>query len=284
MEKITFYQYQDKVLEIYSKVTKYFEYIGISWWVHSGTLLGIKRHNNDMIPWDDDIDLMVKTTDWKNNYESTKVFADSENLFYFDLWLKEYDIPTYTKFAQFLSKDTYEVEIENNRSVILRPFVDVFFACPSDTFSPKEWIKYSKKWPLNWIYSSRFDKYPFAENNKFVKNLINLLTYPIGFILNESKNNNYLYSPYNNNKEGKLYRRVDYWSYRNIEYDLSDGLVNGNIRGFKAIYNKNWKKELEESYGVNWESEIKGKRHFENKTRNKFNKYRDAVMEEINNV
>ena len=70
MKTITVIEYKEKVLKLYEEVYKILEEELVPWWVHSGTLLGIKRHNSQMIPWDDDIDIMVPANIWKEKLGS----------------------------------------------------------------------------------------------------------------------------------------------------------------------------------------------------------------------
>jgi phosphorylcholine metabolism protein LicD len=49
----------DKLIEMLPITIKYLDEEGIKWVLYSGNLLGMYRHNNSFIPWDDDIDLVI---------------------------------------------------------------------------------------------------------------------------------------------------------------------------------------------------------------------------------
>ncbi len=53
----------DKLIEMLPITIKYLDEEGIKWVLYSGNLLGMYRHNNSFIPWDDDIDLVILKED-----------------------------------------------------------------------------------------------------------------------------------------------------------------------------------------------------------------------------
>lgn len=63
-------EYQNELLDVYKYVLKIFGKYGIKPIAHSGTLLGIVRHNKDFIPWDDDMDILVPYDKIYKNYEN----------------------------------------------------------------------------------------------------------------------------------------------------------------------------------------------------------------------
>lgn len=76
----------DKIYKLLNYTHKLFKQKNIKYWATGGTLLGIRRHQN-MIPWDDDIDISlfntpqniknldsIKSELKKNNYGLTKTF------------------------------------------------------------------------------------------------------------------------------------------------------------------------------------------------------------------
>jgi len=53
----------DKLIDMLPITIKYLDEEGIKWVLYSGNLLGMYRHNNSFIPWDDDIDLLLLKED-----------------------------------------------------------------------------------------------------------------------------------------------------------------------------------------------------------------------------
>lgn len=281
METITFDEYQKKVIDLFKNISEFLNYHKINWWVHSGTLLAVKRNNRLILPWDDDIDIMVPYFQWKVIKNELKTFCDKNNLVLFDLLDEHINYLSYTPFSQIYSTQSFKVILDSGEIVNLYPFVDIFFAVNNATYSSKEWVKYSRTFPLKWLYSNNYDKYPYSENNNFVKKLMNFISYPISFFLNEGKISRFLFKPYLN-CEGRYLRRADYWSDRDIIYDLENSFNEEIIYGIKIFANKDWEKELIESYGIYWKKEIIQKMHFQQKEKNIYNKYRNEYLKQLN--
>jgi len=55
--------FHDKLIEMLPITIKYLDEEGIKWILYGGNLLGMYRHNNSFIPWDDDIDLIILKED-----------------------------------------------------------------------------------------------------------------------------------------------------------------------------------------------------------------------------
>ena len=53
----------DKLIQMLPITIKYLDEEGIKWILYSGNLLGMYRHKNSFIPWDDDIDLAILKED-----------------------------------------------------------------------------------------------------------------------------------------------------------------------------------------------------------------------------
>lgn len=53
----------NKLIEMLPITIKYLDEEGIKWFLYSGNLLGMYRHNNSFVPWDDDIDLGILKED-----------------------------------------------------------------------------------------------------------------------------------------------------------------------------------------------------------------------------
>ena len=61
-----YYTNKDKIWrlkKLFKDAVEVFDEIKIEYWLDGGTLLGYKRHNGGMIPWDDDIDIGILEED-----------------------------------------------------------------------------------------------------------------------------------------------------------------------------------------------------------------------------
>lgn len=68
LERNTFLKaYQSKLKEVFKRFIDFLDAHDIPWWTSGGTTLGAIRHR-DMIPWDDDIDMLMKKSDIEKLY------------------------------------------------------------------------------------------------------------------------------------------------------------------------------------------------------------------------
>lgn len=264
IETITFKEFQDKVLDLYEEVYEMLESKGIKWWVHSGALLGMMRHNGQLIPWDDDIDIMTTSRDWENNLDSIQDWVNSKDYTLIDFKNIHKDVRADIKFAKIVSNETYYVksgkQVSDGES---RPFIDIFFACPSKTFrGNRGWKKYERLAKMEWIVRPGFKRFTMETKKPKLTFITNFFSYPVKFIMGKRRVRRYLNKPYKNTKGNwDIVQRADNWSGRLVEYDLVNGMLKGELGGKKAIYASNWEQELINSYGEDWAVEKRKRPH-----------------------
>lgn len=267
MKEVSFEKYQDKVINLLRDVNKIFDEENLICWAHSGTLLGIIRHDEKIIPWDDDIDIMVSYKDWILKRKTITEKMHDKNFIIIDYINDDKNIPSAMKFVRIFSNEEYKVK-GFERETISRPFVDVFFAVPADSFNSEiGWWWYESMWKSYWISWKGFNRYQKAFNNKTKQFWKNLLTFPLKIFFQRKIMHNYLFKPFNINKgDWSKLRRADAWSSRKVVYDINNGLMNKNINNVKIVISKDYLNELEQSYGKQWSSSKKQLPHiFSNK-------------------
>lgn len=252
---ITFKEYQQKALDLYEEIYLIFDSLDIRWWVHSGTLLGIIRHENRMIPWDDDIDMMITIKAWRNHNQEIIKRLEEKCIYTFDFYLKLDHLSSFP-FIKFVSKERFLVKSDGLvTSEAVSPFVDLFLSCPSAEFTPKEWNKVKKWHNIKWIFRDGFNRCLHYQNSRIKKNLLNLLTYPIKLFASNEKASFYTKRAEESKDDWKIVRRFDKWSYRKNCWDLKHGLIETKIENKRAYIAKNYKQELKEEFGSNWNIE-----------------------------
>lgn len=262
MTTINFKEYQEKVLDLYEEVYLLLEELGIKWWIHSGALLGLVRHDNELIPWDDDIDIMVTSKQWEENLSKIKSKVEMKGYSLIDFKFIQTNVRADIKFAKIIAKDSYAVEYNGKvTDGTTRPFIDIFFACPSETFSNRKWRKYERLSKTQWIYRKGFDRFTTEKLKPRLTFWANLGSYPLKVIRNKKKVEKFLNKPFNSKGDWSKVKRADNWSGRNFEYDLNAGLIEGRLAGRKAIYSKNYEEELICSYGNDWNTTKKRNPH-----------------------
>lgn len=258
---ISFKEYQDKVLELYEKIYTIFDILNLKWWVHSGTLLGIIRHDNKMIPWDDDIDMMTTFKIWGQYKETIKNELLNNEIFTFD-FLNDLNSLSSFPFVKFVSKDKFYVNYEGNKTTDpVRPFVDLFFACPSNEFSNKEWKRIKKFNETKWIFGKGFDRCLNFQNSPIKKHLMNISTLPIKLFFSDDKLTKYKNRAINSDENWNIVRRFDKWSNRKNSWDLINGIKKTIINDKIAYISTNYVLELTEEFGEGWYSEKVNKSH-----------------------
>lgn len=131
MKRITFEEYQKYVLEIYKKVKKALDLLSVDFIAVGGTALGTLRHGG-FIPWDDDIDIMVRFDQYEDKREQFKTIIEDSNLTLLD-YINE-DTVTLSKI--FLNE---KFEIKHKGELFkAKPFLDIFIGVPKNNWTEEE--------------------------------------------------------------------------------------------------------------------------------------------------
>ncbi len=118
--------YHNKLIQMLPIVIKYLDEEGIKWVLYSGNLLGMYRHKNSFIPWDDDIDLLILKED----------DALEERLKRLDEKLKNHNM--YLKDAPF----GYAVNNKDHSIVGNKAYIDLFiFEKEGNVWIGNEWAR-----------------------------------------------------------------------------------------------------------------------------------------------
>lgn len=72
-------EYLDHLHQLISSTSKALESAGMVNWIDFGTLLSCVRHNGKLIPWDDDADIAVIDSDWRNPEKQALFFKAIAN-------------------------------------------------------------------------------------------------------------------------------------------------------------------------------------------------------------
>lgn len=257
------YEYQNELLNIYEYVANLFSKYNIKCIAHSGTLLGIIRHNNDFIPWDDDIDILVPYNKLNNNFDkiSKEINSESGDYWIFNFIEDDDNIATNLFMLRVYKREEFEF-VFDEVNIKKRPFIDIFVAIPEDSFSHKiQWKIYSLHHQMYWMTRKGFKRFKGTVNNKVRAFNKNLITYPLKLFFHEDRETMIIKRKLlSNNGNWNIIHRADCWSYRNINYNLDD-LIETNIRGKRIWINSNYIDELRESYGKKWHVERKTHGH-----------------------
>lgn len=281
---LTFEEYQEKILELYEDIYTIFEILDIKWWVHSGTLLGIIRHQNKMIPWDDDIDLMVTIKNWMKYKKEIETRLVEKSIYSFDFSLELSELSSFP-FIKFVSKEKFYVLDKRERTKeAVSPFVDLFLSCPKNEFSNNEWKKISKKFTTKWIYNKGFDRCLHLQNSKIKKCILNLSTYPLKMFSSNKNIEAYLKRGLESEKDWNILRRFDKWSNRENSWNINNGLIETKLHNKKAYISKYYAEELIQEFGQNWKIEKKTIPHiFQDKKSFKRDIYISNFIDNIDN-
>ncbi len=135
---LTIQEIQAVSLEILKSVTDLCEEQGLRYALIYGTLIGAVRHHG-YIPWDDDVDIMMPRPD----YDKLLAYLANHKLPHLSVFNRE-TCPGYPYMISRVSDDRYILEMENEDSVGMGVFIDVY---PYDGLgtSKEEAIRFGKK-------------------------------------------------------------------------------------------------------------------------------------------
>lgn len=256
-------EYQDELLNIYKNVSELFLRYNIKSIAHSGTLLGIVRHKNDFIPWDDDLDILVSYKDLKKNYNEiiNEINSEKGKYWIFDFTDENKIISTNLLILRVYKRDYVSLNY-NGQIVFKRPFIDIFLGVPHNVFKTSlGWKIHSLHHQMFWMTRKGFNRFEGTVNNKLRAFWFNLVTYPVKLIFwPESEYRRIMKIMNSTRGDFNLLHRSDCWSRRNVSYDMNK-LIESNIRGIKIWINNEYSYELSRSFGNNWNKEKTSHNH-----------------------
>lgn len=263
METNGIYEYQEVLLDIYEYTSNILEKFNIKCIAHSGTLLGIVRHNQDFIPWDDDLDIMVSYKQLDDNYDEIEKEINCIDGSYhiFNFVQGEEGIKANINLLRVYSRKKIKLTIDGVEYQPF-PFIDIMVACPRNTFKYNfSWKLYGRRHRMYWITRKGFNRYQRNIYDKKLTFKMNLRTYPLKLIYWTWLEDKRMKKPLNKDKgDWTVLRRVDPWSRRDISYDL-DNLIKTKIRGKKIYISSNYQDELIETFGKSWETPVVSHSH-----------------------
>ena len=121
-KELSFEEVQQEAYSVLKQASKIFDEKGWRWFLTYGSLLGAVRHKG-IIPWDDDIDIMMPRPDYE---EMRKYFIEhSDELLPLKLFDKE-TVPDYPHMISRISNQEYHLVFDNEKDYDLGTFFDVY--------------------------------------------------------------------------------------------------------------------------------------------------------------
>lgn len=169
------------LLDLFSEFQRVCDKYHIQWWADAGTILGAARHKG-MIPWDDDIDVMLM----RDEYEKLCKVAEKEFKYPYFFQTEETDKESARGHAQLRNSKTTGIlknELKPKRNFNQGIFLDIFpiDAIPDDeilfTEQTKRILSY-KKWTSIFLSVRQYYNYNTLTSlkRKFAFPIMHLLT------------------------------------------------------------------------------------------------------------
>lgn len=156
------------MLEILDYIHSVCEKNNIEYSLYAGTLLGAVRHKG-FIPWDDDIDIVLKRSEYERLLD---ILINTENQFkLLDYRVKNYQYP----FAKLCSKDTFQ-KSPKREVKDFGIFVDIFpyDSLPNDEGERKEFIEQADRMNRDAVASNIST---YFQNGSYLKAFIKMIIF-----------------------------------------------------------------------------------------------------------
>lgn len=123
------------IKELMKNVQTIFDEEGLQHWIICGTLLGAVRHN-DVIPWDDDIDIAIHSKD-ENRLVQLKNKLKKNN---------------YGLFPMYFGYKIYDLDgTPSNEANYNYPFIDIFIMRSNNKYCQYKYLRARLMWPGEWF-------------------------------------------------------------------------------------------------------------------------------------
>lgn len=260
-EVITFKEYQELLWNKFEKLNKLFNENNIFWFAHSGTLLGLIRENG-LIPWDDDIDMGMTYKEYLDKKEVIGKIAKSIDMELIDnLELKNGESINFIKSIKSVNVE-YENEVYN-----IFPKIDLMFTFPKYAKSRREikWkiLPWKMVAPITQWNKIKSKGYHLQILGKKIRpNLFFKFIYGFAYFFTAKK---FLYKRIektrNNLSSKKNWNETQFWFFwdRLFIYKV-DEMIKIKIKNIDINVSKEFKKELTDAYGENWNIRISKKK------------------------
>ena len=181
MREINLEEEKQIQLDILKHIHDVCEKNNIDYYLAFGTLLGAIRHNG-YIPWDDDIDILVKEKDY---YKLVECINNEDDKYYF--CDAKYDDKYPLSFGKVMNKDTVKIEaVDSFKNYELGVNIDVFILYESDK---KTYLEYKKSLDKYCLYY-RMKTLDYVKGDNILKNIVKKALHCLFCFVSYNKNAN----------------------------------------------------------------------------------------------